>query len=48
MLELPVAANIDEKNGIIDGRDYAMKCIMLAYRVLGAYADGDADKITAP
>lgn len=47
MLELPVVAKIDEKNGIIDGRDYAMKCIMLAYRVLGAYADGDEDTYRA-
>jgi hypothetical protein len=43
MLELPVVAKLDEKNGIIDGRDYAMKCIMLAYEVLGAYAGGDKE-----
>lgn len=47
MMQIPVIPGIDEKNAVFDGREYAMQCMIVAYRVIGAYADGDADKYEA-
>ena len=41
MAEIPYEYEIDEKNGVVDGRDFALKCMMHAYELLGAYAGGD-------
>jgi hypothetical protein len=31
----------DERNGIVDGRDLALQCMVIAYSLLGPYAKGD-------
>lgn len=41
MVDVPFDPKIDSKNSVVDGRDFALKCITHAYRLLGAYANGD-------
>ena len=41
MTTVPFEPKIDTKNGVIDGRDFALRCMIQAYRLLGAYAQGD-------
>lgn len=43
MAEIPYPYKIDDKNGVVDGRDFALKCMMHAYELLGPYARGDAE-----
>jgi hypothetical protein len=41
-VNLPVRdVNRDERNGIVDGRDLALQCMVIAYSLLGPCAKGD-------
>jgi hypothetical protein len=43
MAEIPYKYLVDKENGVVDGRDFAVKCMKHAYRLLGAYADDDPE-----
>lgn len=42
MVDFTIRAKVDEKHGVVDGRDLALKLMTYAYRLLGAYAQGDS------